>query len=192
MRVRNVRRVLATCGVLATMGLAGAVFAQTQSPPAQSSGEARTGPQPSSPAAASSPHQRNVTGQSASEAAPNQNPNPTAASSPHQRSATRLAEGAGGVVSSGMTVDDRSGQNLGTVAEVSRLKSGQRYVAVTGSDGSTTPVPYHIASSMMAEGKVVLDRAAFEQAPKLNRSELSGGSGSWQKKVDQYWRKHSE
>jgi len=90
-----------------------------------------------------------------------------------------------------MKVDDRSGQNLGTVDRVVQDTSGQRYVAVTASDGSTRPVPYDVASSMMAEGKVVLDRAAFEQAPSIYRSELSSGSARWQKTVDQYWQKQA-
>jgi len=90
-----------------------------------------------------------------------------------------------------MMVDDRSGQTLGTVADVVPAKSAHRYVVVSGSVGRTTPVPYDVASSMMAAGKIVLDRTAFEQAPKISQSELSrGASASWRKKVDRYWRKH--
>ncbi|HXS26385.1 MAG TPA: hypothetical protein VN730_01835 [Steroidobacteraceae bacterium] len=186
MRVRD------TCILLATWGLTCTALAQTQSPPAQNPGAAQPAPQSSGPAAASSPHQRNVTGRGTPEAATNENANPTGASSPHQRDSTRLAEaGRAGRVSSGMMVDDRSGQTLGTVADVVPAKSAHRYVVVNGSDGRTTPVPYDVASSMMAAGKIVLDRTAFEQAPKISQSELSrGSSASWRKKVDRYWRKH--
>lgn len=105
---------------------------------------------------------------------------------------TRLAvAGPRGVVSSGMMVDDRSGQALGTVAEVVRDKSEQRYVLVKGMNGRITPVPYDAASSMTAAGKVVLDRAAFEQAPKIGQNEVSSGSARWQSKVNRYWRKHA-
>lgn len=167
-------------------------MAQTQTPTSPNTTEAQPGPQPSSPAAASSPHQRNVTGKTTPEAAPNGNSAPVGASSPHQRSATRIAEGESGGVSSGTAVDDRSGQTLGKVAEVVRDKSGQRWVVVSGTTKkSATPVPYDVASSAMADGKVVLDREAFEQAPKVKRTELSKGTGRWQTKVEEYWQQHA-
>lgn len=186
MRVRN------ACILLATCGLACTALAQTPNPPAGNTAAAQPTPQTSGPTAASSPHQRNVTGEAAREAPPNENPNPTGASSPHQRNSTRLAEaGQQGSLSSGVMVDDRSGQSLGTVDRVVRDKAGQRYVVVTGTDGSARPVPYRIASSTMTAGKVVLDRAAFERAPKIKQSELSSRSGRWHTKVDRYWRKHA-
>lgn len=168
--------------VLATWGLAGAALAQTETPPATNTGAAQPAPQTSGPAAARTPHQ--------SESPPNQNPNPSGASSPHQRGVTRLAEaGPGGTVSSGMMVQDRAGQTLGTVGNVLKDKSGQRYVFVSGSDGRMTPLPYAVASSTLAAGKVVLDRSAFEQAPKIKHSDMS--KGRWRTKVDQYWRKQT-
>jgi hypothetical protein len=91
---------------------------------------------------------------------------------------------------------DHSGQTLGTVTDVVQAKSGHRgYLVVAGkqSTGTATPVPYQLANSMTKNGIIVLDRGAFEQAPKVAQSQLSGRSSSrWQRKVDQYWNKHSE
>lgn len=180
--------------LLATLGLAASAVAQTQNPAPGSSVGAQPTPQASGPAAASSPHQRNVTGQkSTSEAAPNTHPGPLGASSPHQRSATHLAEaGSGGAVSEGMMVTDRSGQTIGTVSKVTPATSRHRYVVVTGTEGgNATPVPYAVASSTTADGKIVLDREAFEQAPKISASQASRSSRTWRMKVDRYWRKHA-
>lgn len=179
--------------LLAMWGLAGGALAQSQSqtPPPGNTTEAQPGPQPSSPSAASSPHQRDVTGKTTSEAAPNGNPAPVGASSPHQRSVTRLAEaGSGGTVTTGMTVTDRSGQTLGTVSHVTPTTARHRYVVVTGTEGTATPLPYGVASSMMAGGKIVLDREAFAQAPKIRPSQASRSPRNWSTKVDQYWSQH--
>lgn len=177
--------------VLAMCGFACAALAQTQNPPAGNSAEAQPTPQTSGPAGASSPHQRTVTGHEHSEATPNTHPGPLGASSPHQRTATRLAEaGAGGAVTTGMSVMDRSGQPLGTVSRVTPESARHRYVVITGTQGgNATPVPYTVASSMMAAGRIVLDREAFEQAPKIKPSQASRSSRNWQSRVDRYWSK---
>jgi hypothetical protein len=172
--------------VFAALSIAGAAFAQAPNPPPQ---------QASGPAAASSPHQRDTLSAPTTEATPSENPGPTGASSPHQRDSTRLAAAdSGGVVSPGMIVQDRSGQSIGTVADVIPGKSGQHgFVVVSGKDGSATPVPANIAREMAKNGHLILDRAAFESAPKVQKSDISGSSGSaWERKADQYWQKHKD
>jgi hypothetical protein len=62
---------------------AGAVLAQSTSPPAAPA------TQPSDPSAASSPHQRAATKSPASEATPNSEGNPSDASTPHQKQVTK-------------------------------------------------------------------------------------------------------
>lgn len=177
---------------IAALGLAAAVSAQTQQfpPPSGTQGAPQPSQQASGPTGASSPHQRTVTGQSGAETTPNTNPNPAAASSPHQRIATRMASAdTGGVVSSGMTVQDRSGQAVGTVADVVAGRSGHPgYVIVEGRRGTATPMPYRVASSMAKDGKIVVDRTAFRNAPRIKKSNASGRYGTrWHSRVDQYW-----
>lgn len=68
---------------LISLAPAGMVMAQSQ-----------TAPQDTSPSAASSPHQRDVTSSSATESSTTDNTsssNPSAASSPHQQSSTHMA-----------------------------------------------------------------------------------------------------
>jgi hypothetical protein len=183
-----------TLAILAALGLAGALYAQTPSPSQSARGPgADTAPQPSqdtSPSSASSPHQREVTKTPPSETTPSQNGEPSGAAS-SQRDTTHWAAANAGAISKGMMVEDRSGQTLGSVADVVKgggAKSG--YVVVSGTDGDARPVPYSIASSMATNGRIVLDRTAFVGAPKVKLSELESGQG-WQKKADKYWQKHS-
>jgi hypothetical protein len=189
----NVR---STVGFLVALALSGALYAQTPTPsPSQSAtGPTETGPQPSqdtSPNAASSPHQREVTKTPPSEAAPSQNADPSGASSPHQRDVTRLAAANPGAIAQGAPVQDRSGQTLGSVADVVKSSDARDgYVVVSGTDGSARAVPYSVASSSATNGMIVLDRNAFVGAPKLKLDEVQSGQG-WQKKSDKYWQKHS-
>jgi Tfp pilus assembly protein FimT len=183
----------------AALGVAGtAAVAQTSPEPASAQANSSSentqsstpAQQATSPSSASSPHQRDVTSQQVPEATPNENADPNGASSPHQHLATADS---GAVVSSGMMVQDRSGQSLGSVGNVIPAKSGHRgYVMVNGTDGSATPVPYSIASSMAKNGMIVLDRATFEGAPKVQQNELEHPAGTaWQNKADRYWSKHT-
>jgi len=113
---------------------------------------------------------------------------PGVQSGPRQNNATRLAEaGLSGAVTTGMMVKDRSGETLGTVARVSPSNERHRYVVISSAVGNATPVPYSVASSAMAAGKIILDRAAFEQAPKIPPSQISRSPRNWQTKVDRYW-----
>jgi len=190
--------------ILAALALAGAAYAQTTPP--QNSSQANTPASPSSdnagqpspdttaPSSASSPSQRDVTSsQGVPEATPNQNPNPSAASSPHQRDVTRMATAnAGAPLSAGMMVQDSSGRSLGSVGDVIPGKSGKHgYVVVTAPDGTATPLPYSVASSMAKDGKIVVDRSAFEAAPKVQQSDIENHDMSWRNKTDKYWKKHT-
>lgn len=212
---------LRTFSMLAALSLAGAAYAQTQATPDQSNnqsssssssmgsqgsqgttssqGSMQTNPG-ANPAAASSPHQREATRQSAPEAATQgdaSSANPSAASSPHQRDATRMAAaGAGGEISNGMPVQTRSGESLGTVVSVVPGSSGNAhsgYVVIgdsSGGGGNATPVPYGAAASHVQNGKLVLDRSRLEKAPKIQQSQVQDSSNTgWQSKVDSYWGK---
>jgi hypothetical protein len=172
--------------ILAASSLAGAgaVYAQSA-----------TNPQSSSPSSASSPHQRDVTSQGATEATPNQSPDANGASSPHQRSATHMAKSE---IASGMEAQSTSGEPLGTVSEVvPKGGSEHGYVIIygtsSGAGASTTPVPYSTASTMMKHGRLVFDKSKFDEAPKVEQSQLQDESNkSWQKKADGYWKKQQK
>jgi hypothetical protein len=161
----NVR---STVGFLAALALAGALYAQTPTPSQSATGPgAENAPQPS------------------------QDTSPNAASSPHQRDVTRMAAANPGAIGQGAKVEDRSGQTLGSVADVVKESSGRDgYVIVSGTDGSARAVPYSVASSSATKGMIVLDRDAFLGAPKVKLSEVQSGQG-WQKKSDKYWQKRS-
>lgn len=194
-----------TTTLLASLMLAGLTCAeaQTNSGSGQPSTQQDTGP-----AAASSPHQRHATRQgSQQEAAPDDDSaqgsvsgrtaEAKGASSPHQRQATHMAAAGGsGEISAGTPVQTRSGESLGTVVDVLPAGAGgatgrsadKGYVVVAGSGGSARPIPYAVASSMVENGKLVVDRARLEGAPTVQQSQLEDASGrSWHHKADSYW-----
>jgi len=188
--------------MLAALGLAGAAYAQTQATPDQpgtqseapSSPSSQTSPgsQDTSPGSASSPHQRDVTSQPTNESPPNENPDPAAASSPHQQNSLHMAEaGTARAVQPGMTVQAPSGELLGTVVDLVPGPTGSTesgYVVIASSGGSATPVPYAAASSMIQNGKIVVERTRLESAPKVQQSQLEDRSSkTWQSKADKYW-----
>ena len=188
--------------MLAALGLTGAAHAQTQAAPdqpgTQSNAPASPGSQDTSPGSASSPHQREVTSQQAEESPPNENPDPSAASSPHQQNSMRMAEAGGAAARSvqpGMTVQAPSGESLGTVVDLVPGPTGSTesgYVVIASSGGSATPVPYAAASSMIQNGKIVVERTRLESAPKVQQSQLEDRtSKSWQSKADKYWGVHA-
>ncbi|MDB6045148.1 MAG: hypothetical protein JWM63_3699 [Gammaproteobacteria bacterium] len=185
--------------VLAALSLAGAAYAQTQATPDPQTGpplpsqSSRGAPasDDSTPSAASSPHQRDVTSQSTQESTPDANPDPSSAATPHQRGATRMA--AAGTISSGMEVKTPSGDSLGTVAAiVPGVSSGSGYVVIASPPGSATAVPYATASAMVRNDALVMDKASLQNAPKVQQDQMEDGSSkTWQKKADNYWSKYS-
>jgi len=140
------------------------------------------------PSAASSPHQRDVTQQPGNEAEPQTNPNPGAQATPHQKAVTRVAEAGG--VSSGMAVQSEAGHPLGFVVDVVPGSSGTQesgYVVIAGAaGGGATPVPYSAASSMIQDGKLVIDKSRFEHAPKVQQNQIED-QATWKPKADSYW-----
>jgi len=102
------------------------------------------------------------------------------------------AADSGAPVSAGMMVQDSSGRSLGSVGDIIPADSGEHgYVVVTAADGTATPLPYSVARSMAKDGKIVVDRSAFERAPKVQQSDVEHHDTSWQKKTDKYWSKHA-
>jgi hypothetical protein len=190
-----------TLGMLAALALATAAYGQTQPTPQQTPPDSQVNPstnpgQSSNPSAqpgeqrpsgASSPHQREVTSEPATESPPQMSSGPSAAASPHQKSVTRLATANG--VASGMAVQTESGQPLGFVVDVLPGSTGTQesgYVVIAGSGGAATPVPYAAASSMLKDGKIVIDHARFQSAPKVQQNQIEDSSG-WKKQADKYW-----
>jgi hypothetical protein len=185
--------------VLAALSLAGAAYAQTQATPdpqtgpplpSQSSRGAPPASEDSTPSAASSPHQRDVTSQSTQESTPNANQDPSSAATPHQRGATRMA--AAGTISSGMEVKTPSGSSIGTVASIiPGASSGSGYVVIASPTGSATAVPYATASAMVRNDALVMDKATLQNAPKVQQDQMEDGSSKlWQKKADNYWSRY--
>ena len=136
------------------------------------------------PSAASSPHQRDVTGAANAESPPVQNSSPEAASSPHQHKATRMASAA---ITPGMKVEDGEGKVLGTVAELTpATQAADRFVVIKRADGTLQPVPYSVASTAAKQGKILIGRESLEQAPKVSQSEIDSGT-EWQQPTKKYW-----
>jgi hypothetical protein len=175
---------------LLTLTFGAAAMAQDQ-PPANSSASVSSSVgaqshQPAAPDTASSPHQRIVTSQAQTEATPTPGAGPTAAASPHQRTVL-------GKVQEGMAVEDRSGQPLGSVSKILSATGGSPgYVLISPPAGgaAATPVPTAVASSMTANGHIVMDRAALQGAPKVQLTNLDANDTQWRKKTDRYWSSH--
>jgi hypothetical protein len=106
-----------------------------------------------------------------------------------------MAKG-GSDITSGLAVESTSGEPLGTVSEVVPGAGGSHhgYVVIAGAGAgagaSATPVPYSTASTMMNNGRLVFDKSKFDEAPKVEQSQLQDPSNkAWQKKADGYWKK---
>jgi hypothetical protein len=194
-------RIVSVMAALASLATsAGLAYGQNQSTPDQPQTTPNTTPAPAPsqgetrPNAASSPHQRDVTKQPGQESVPNENANPAAASSPHQQQATRMAEA--GPVEPGMSVQTRSGQSLGTVVDIVPGAAGDAktgYVVIAAAGGTARPVPYSSASSMVQNGKLVMDRSRLMNAPTVQQNQLEDHSSTtWKKKADSYWGKGQE
>jgi hypothetical protein len=89
-----------------------------------------------------------------------------------------------------MAVQSESGHPLGFVVDVVPGSSGTQdggYVVIAGvSGGGATPVPYSTATSMVQEGKLVIDRARLDHAPKVQQNKIED-QASWREKTDHYW-----
>ena len=204
---------LRTLSLLTALGLASAASAQAlaaqdagagpgeqQMPPAT---ESQPTPSPD-PNAASSQHQRDVTGKGAEEAPPTATPEPTGAASQHQRDTVQGKAGdneraagkdrqmAGATKPKdklvGLPVETSSGTPLGSVVDIVRDDAGKPTYAVVAIDNDTTAVPYATASSMVHDGKVVMSQSRLTGAPKVKQSEwLDQSSTAWRSESDRYW-----
>ena len=56
--------------------------------------------------------------------------------------------------------------------------------------GAATPVPYSTVSARVRDNAVVLDKARFEGAPKVQQYQKEDGSSTaWEEKPDSYWKR---
>jgi hypothetical protein len=159
---------LRSFSVLAALSLAGAAYAQTQTAP---------------------------NGPSTSVTNPTLNPELDGASTAqrqndsHNDMRMRVAEADS--VSNGMRVKSQSGDLLGTVSSVVPGQSpNEIYVLVADNQGFATPVPYVAATTMLQNHTLVVDKARFEHAPKVQQYEVEDSARStWEQKADNYWKK---
>jgi hypothetical protein len=192
---------LRSFSIVAALGLASAVYAQSQTTP-----DKTQQPGTSDPSAASSPHQRDTTG---SRDVPETSPkppadstsptttDPSAASSPHQQETTRTAEankGAGATTDEpqvvGLEVISPSGEPLGAVVDVVMNSSGAPSYAVISSAGKATAVPYSTVSTMVRDNAVVMEQSRLQSAPKVEKGAWRDSADTqWQSESDRYWGK---
>jgi len=156
------------------------------------------------PDAASSPHQRDVTGEENAdrtgkgidEAPPSQNPDPSGATSPHQHDTVKGPEGANERAAGkdkqiagdtkpkdklvGLIVESPAGEPIGSVVDLVRDDSGMPTHVIIAMDTETTAVPYATAASMVRDGKVVMNQQRLAGAPKVKQTEwLDDTSSQW-------------
>jgi hypothetical protein len=199
-------------GAIAALGLLGAMSTQAvakqgaapqATPPSPQTSETQPTPSPD-PAAASSPHQRDVSKQEAEEAPPARNPDAADAATVHQRDAleskagdTERAAGKDKQMAHetkpkdklvGLPVESSDGTQLGSVVDIVRSTSGTPTYAVVAIDNDTTAVPYDTAVAMVRGDKVVMSQTRLASAPRVKQSEwLDETSSKWRTESDRYW-----
>jgi hypothetical protein len=181
--------------MLVALGLAGTAYAaQTPAPPDPADTQAAPPQgQTPDPAAASSPHQRDVTKQPGDETSPNANPDPESASTPHQKGAIGQMphEGMAGTSMKlvGMQVISPSGESLGSVIDTTMDAHHQpEYAVISTGNDTMTAVPYSAVASMVKDNKIVMDRTRLENSPQVAQTELRDKSNSkWRADADKYW-----
>jgi hypothetical protein len=88
----------------------------------------------------------------------------------------------------GLPVETSAGQQLGSVVDIVRDKSGKPTYAVVAIDTDTTAVPYDTALGMVRNDKVIMSPAKLSAAPKVKQSEwLDQTHSSWRAESDRYW-----
>ena len=152
--------------VLAALSFAGAACAQTQS----------TAPP----------------GPSTSVTHPTANPE-LAGASTAPRGTPRVATASSPAVSNGMQVRSESGELLGSVSSIIPGDSrSDNYVVVADLQGLATMMPYSTATQMAQKDKLVIDRTAFEKAPKVQQSQTEDDTRDrFERKADEYWKKYA-
>jgi hypothetical protein len=201
-------KTLRTLSTLSALGLLAAASTQAmaaQGAAAQAPPPAETQPSTTpDPNAASSPHQRDVTGKGVDEAPPTTNPDPADASSPHQRDAVDPPAGANERAAGkdkqiagdtkpkdklvGLPVETSDGQPIGSVVDIVRDTAGTPTYAVVAIDNDTTAVPYSTVAGMVRDGKVIMSQSRLVGAPKVKQTEwLDQTSSKWRTEADRYW-----
>jgi hypothetical protein len=158
-------RTLHSLGVLAALSFIGAACAQTETP-------APNGP-------------------SATVTHPTANPELDGASTASRGDRQRLATASS--PTDGMQVRSESGELLGRIASVIPGDArNESYVVVGDLQGLAVMMPYATASAMTQHDKMVVDRTAFEKAPKVQETQVEDHSleGS-QRKADEYWKRYA-
>ena len=152
--------------VLAVLGLAGAAYAQTQAAP-------------------NTP--------STSVMHPTPNPELAGASTAPRENGMRMATAAPGKIGTGMHVRSQTGDLLGNVASIVPGESNHEgYVVIASANGMATPVPYSAASAMVQNETVVVNKARFDQAPKVQQYQGEDVTrATWEKKADSYWKRYA-
>lgn len=158
--------ILRSFSVLAALSFAGAASAQTENP-------APNGP-------------------STSVTHPTANPELDGASTA-SRDTTRMAAASSATVSNGMQVRSESGELLGSVASIIPGDSrNDHYVVVADLQGLATMMPYSTAAQMAHTDKLVVERTAFEKAPKIQQSQTEDDTRDrFERKADEYWKKYA-
>jgi len=192
---------LRSIALVALLALASTAFA-AQKPAPPDAADAQASPpttpdaqqtQDPDPKAASSPHQRDVTGQPTDESTPNATPDPAGASTPHQQGAVgqtpqgNVASGTPKLV--GLQVQSPTGEAIGSVVDVTMDSSKQpEYAVISTGNDTMTAVPYSAVASMVKDNKVIMDRSRLQNSPQVAQSELRDKKNSkWRSDADRYW-----
>jgi hypothetical protein len=158
---------LRSFSVLAALSLAAAAYAQTDTPAQNAPSTTVTHPTP--------------------------NPELAGASTASRTHNTRMAAASSQPISDGMQVRSESGDLLGSVSTI--IPGDQRndaYVVMGDIQGLATMMPYEMAAGMAQKDKLVVDRTAFEKAPKLQKAQIEDRSlEGFKRRSDDYWKKHA-
>ena len=93
-----------------------------------------------------------------------------------------------------MQVRSESGDLIGRVSAIIPGDSrDENYVVMADQQGMASLIPYSTATAMVHDDKLVIDRTAFEKAPKVQNTQLEDRSLSGlQRKSDEYWNRYAE
>ena len=155
---------LRSFSVLAALSFAGAACAQTETAP---------------------------NGPSTTVTHPTANPELDGASTASRKE--RLAMSDSAAVASGMQVRSESGELMGRVSAIVPGDSGDKnYVVMADQQGLASLMPYSTATAMLHNDKLVIDRTAFEKAPKVQDTQLEDRSRhALERKSDEYWNRYA-
>jgi hypothetical protein len=109
------------------------------------------------------------------------------------RDTKHMAAASSPTVSNGMQVRSVSGELLGSVSAIIPGDSrNDSYVVLADLQGLATLVPYSTATQMAQKDKLVIDRTAFEKAPKVQQSQTEDDTRDrFERKADEYWKRYA-